>query len=375
MTHQDTISPTLFDLIAREWSTGADIGSMAFNANQTALALALDDGTLAIAEAADEDPPQTRIHMSAEDGRATIRPRSSAPKPLTVVDIGENGVLLGTIGDTDFLAGGGAAPLFRISPSGEKEQVAAKLNGPVDALDHCPRTGRVAFACGTRITIFDHDMTAPEFGLEHGEPISDIGFSPDGRSIAVTHDYGLTIWSLDSPHENAADIAFSGRPATVSWSPDSEWIATPLADGGLQLTRASDAATGALTGYPAPADSVAWNRKAGALATSGAFRVAAWSLDDPPLEDPSAGAVETGTAGLVPVSAVSSHPDRDLLVAGYMNGVIAIMQVGVRDELVLNGEDLGAVTDLVWSRDGKQIAAVTDRRRAAIITLPPQMFK
>ncbi len=348
---------------------------MLFNAQQTALALALDDGTLAIAEVADEDPPQTRIHMSAEDGRATIRPRSSAPKPLTVVDIGENGVLLGTIGDTDFLAGGGAAPLFRISPNGEKKQVAAKFNAPVDALDHCPQTGRVACVCGTRITVFDQNVTAPEFGLEHGEPISDIGFSPDGRSIAVTHDYGLTIWSLDSPHENAAEIAFSGRPAAVSWSPGSEWIATPLAEGGLQLTRVSGAGTGALTGYPAPAGSVAWNSRSGVLATSGAFRVAAWSLDDPPLDDPSAGALETGTAGLVPVSAVSSHPDRDLLVAGYMNGVIAIMQVGGRDELVLNGEDLGAVTDLVWSRDGKQIAAVTDRRRAAIITLPPQMFK
>ena len=85
MSQQDTISPTLFDLLAREWTLGAGVSSMLFNASQTAVAFALDDGTVAIAAIDDEDPPKSRIHVSAEDGRPTIRPRSKAPAPLKVV--------------------------------------------------------------------------------------------------------------------------------------------------------------------------------------------------------------------------------------------------------------------------------------------------
>ena len=98
-------------------------------------------------------------------------------------------------------------------------------------------------------------------------------------------------------------------------------------------------------------------------------------MDKAPLNDPSSGVLETGRAGLVPVSAVASHPTKNLVAAGYDNGFITIAQIGGRDEMILNNEDRGAINQLAWSRDGKCIAASTDKGHAALISLPPQMFK
>ena len=376
MSQQDTISPTLFDLLAREWTTGAGVSSVQFNASQTAVAFVLDDGTVAIAAVDDEDPPQSRIHVSAEDGRSTIRPRSKAPAPLKVIEVERNAkLLLGTMGDTGFLVGGESSGLHTLSPDGALQPIDLHVPGPVTAMDSCPATGRFACVGGTRISVFKENATTPDLNLDHGEPIAAIGFAPDGQSMAVAHDHGVTIWTLSDGRQDINDVAFTGNPDAIHWSPDGMWIATPLTEGGFQLTCPHNNQTGALTDYPAPASSIAWNRQANAVITSGAFRVAAWSMDAPPLDDPSSGALETGRAGLVPVSAVSSHPDRDLAVAGYRNGFIAIVQIAGRDELVLNSEDRGVVTNLIWSHDGDHIVAATDRGLAAIITLPPQMFK
>ncbi len=376
MSQQDTISPTLFDLLAREWTTGAGVRSVQFNASQTAVAFALDDGTVAIAAIDDEDPPQSRIHVSAEDGRSTIRPRSKAPAPLNVVEVERNaGLLLSSIGETDFLVCGETTDLHTLTPEGALKPMDVDVPGPVTSVDSCAATGRFACVGGTRISVFAEDTSTPDLSLDHGEPVTAISFAPDGQSMAVAHDHGLTIWTLNAGRQNINDVAFTGRPDAIHWSPDGMWIATPLSEGGFQLTSPHDSQTGPLTDYPAPVSSVAWNRQANALVTSGAFRVAAWSMNTPPLDDPSSGALETGRAGLVPVSAVSSHTDRDLVVAGYRNGFIAIVQVGGRDELMLNSEDRGAVTNLIWSHDGNHVAVATDRERAAIITLPPQMFK
>lgn len=376
MNQQTTITPTLFKLLAREWSTGAAIKSMLFNGSQTAVAYALDNGTVAIAEVSDEDPPEQRVHINAEDGRSIIRPRSIEPKSLQLIEVEDSGqMLFGCIGETDFIACGPDGQVLRISPNGEVSPLGVELHGPVSALGHCPTSGQFAFVSGTQISVFDDKTVTLAHRLDHGEPIAAAGFSPNGQSIAIAHDYGVTIWSLDAERQKTKDVAFAGRPCAVHWSPDGNWIACPLSDGGFQLSSLQDMRTRAVTDYPAPVQSVAWNKKANALITSGAFRVAAWSMNAPPIDDTSSGALETGRAGLVPVSAVSSHPDRNLVVAGYENGFITIVQIAGRDELVLNSEDHGAVTNLVWSHNGRHIALGTDRELAAIITLPPQMFK
>ena len=376
MSEQDTVNPTLFDLLAREWNTGSEIEAMLFNTNQTAVGYALDNGSVAIADAGDNDPPDQRIHTSAENGRSIIRRRAKTVRPLIMVEVGSaGGLLFGRLGETDFVAGGRNGPLYRVSASGEKTAFDIPLEGPIAATDQSATEERFACAAASQIMIFDNASLDPVLTLEQDEPVTGLSFSPDGQSIAAAHHRGMTVWSLQEDARKTNELIFSGPPNAVSWSPDGLWLATPLSDGGFQLIDLEGNRTRALTGYPSPVGSIIWNRQANAIVTSGAFRVTAWSMDTPPIEDPASGALETGRAGFVPVSAVASHPARNLVAAGYDNGNLVIVQIAGSDEMLLDSNGHGAVTALDWSRDGKNLAVAADNCRAAIISLPELMFK
>jgi len=368
--------PTLFKLLARDWDTGSAVRSVLFNAEQTAIAFCLADGTLALADTDDEDPPQHRIHISADDGRSTIRPRTKAIAPLRrTAPLGDERMRLGTVGWSDFLVVAANGHLVRVSPDGADRAFDVDLPGPVAAFDHCPETDEFVCACDDAILLIRDDAPASRQRLAKADGVTDLRFSGDGRSLAVAHASGLTVYALDTEQTSSTTLPFSGGPGAISWSPDGRWIATQLASGGFLLSCPGDGRTRALADYPAPVGSIAWNCSANALVTSGAFRVAAWSMETPPFDDAATGALQTGRAGLVPVTALASHPTRGLVAAGYESGVLTIVQVGEPDELILNGENHGAVSGLSWSRDGRQIAVGTDDGMAAILTLPPQMFK
>ena len=75
MNQQNVRNLTLFDLLARNWQHPAAVENLRFSADGSTVAFACADGTVALAPISDPEPPETRIRMSADVGRATIRPR------------------------------------------------------------------------------------------------------------------------------------------------------------------------------------------------------------------------------------------------------------------------------------------------------------
>lgn len=376
MSKQDTVPQTLFELLARSWNTSAAITSMVLNADQSAIAYCLSDATIAVAAITDNDPIEQRVHVNAEDGRTAIRPRTAPARPLISVDVDTGAPsLLGQLGEEDFITGVPNGPLYRISAEGEKTKLGIAVKAPITATDYCINSHSLAIVGGSTVTLFKGEELATGLTIDQVGTISAIRCSPAGDAIAVAHESGLTIWSMQTGGRKIADFVFSGNPNALSWSPDGRWLAAPLADGGFQLMDVRGGNTNSLTDYPDPVNTIDWNTKANALVTSGAYRVTAWSMEAAPLKDRRSGALESGTTGLVPVSAVVSHPDRNLVAAGYKNGFLVVVQLGARDELVLNSEDRGAITDLVWTRDGKHMALATSKDVAAIISIPEQLFK
>ena len=79
MDQPNLAPPTLFDLLARHWHRPCAIASLAFNADQSAVAFDGVDGSLAIAAMADPEPPAKRVRTSIETARAHPAARETHP--------------------------------------------------------------------------------------------------------------------------------------------------------------------------------------------------------------------------------------------------------------------------------------------------------
>ncbi|GMG83123.1 hypothetical protein LNKW23_23360 [Paralimibaculum aggregatum] len=324
-----------------------------------------------LAPAADPEPAAKRMRIDIETARTTIRPRARPPAPPAPADgIAGAVTAIAPFGAREIAAGTADGQLYRVTPRGQAVRLAPALPGEVVALDG--RAGLLAAAAEATALVLAGE--AEPLRLAHEHALGAAALSPCGGWLACGHMAGITLHRLDGSAERR-EIGFPGGPTALAWSPDGTWLAAPLGAGGVQLTRPEDGRTAHIARFPAPVRDTVWSGAAGALVTSGAFRVSAWTMDPPPLDGDMSGALATGRPGLVPVAAVTAHPGRDLVAAGYDSGLTVIAQLGQRDELMLRPDTGGAVTVLAWSPDGDRLALGDSAGQAAIAEFPPQMFK
>lgn len=376
MNRVNPADTTLFSLIGRQWHLSAGAAGMAVNTSESAVAFALNDGSVVCVPTADPEPPDTRIRISVENGRSTIHPRKAdVEPPSTLGPLAHGAVPISPFRRSDFMTADLDGRLHVLTAQAGSTRLDAALDGPVLAIDHHAGTARTACANAMTVQLLSDIYASAQIPVDPSTPIVAIAFSPDGTDLAVAHGNHLSIWHLEDPPKCRGTFDLSAPARAVSWNPEGTWIACPLQKAGLRLVRLADEACIALTDYPAPVRTIAWNRNARAFATSGAFRIAAWSLETPPFDDPGTGVLATGRPGLVPVEAVATHPDRALLAAGYANGHVSIAQIGKPDELMLFPDGHGSVTSLTWTESGRYIAFGTAEGTIAVADLPSALFK
>ncbi|MDX8502385.1 WD40 repeat domain-containing protein [Mesorhizobium sp. VK4C] len=366
---------SLFDLLARSWLCPSAIADLRFSADGSVVAFACVDGTVALAAVADQEPPETRIRVSGDLGQTTIRPREKPSVPLiATAALGDGDVPLASHGHSGFLVGTAAGEAVHLTAQGEIAETLVKVDGPIVAMDHSPRTAVTALSNGREVLLSRGRGDATRL---HGGTVPSphaLAFSPHGRHLACGGENRLAVWMTDSVAGPICDFSLGARPTTIRWNGDGTWLACGLDTGGFALVNMADGQSGHVTGFPFPVRTICWNTPANALFASGAFRIAGWSMAAPPLDGQSLGALETGRTGLVPVETVAAHPQKKLMAAGYANGRIAISQIGAPDELLVRPLG-GAISALAWSSDGRHLAVGSVDGMAAIITFPAQMFK
>ena len=221
--------------------------------------------------------------------------------------------------------------------------------------------------------------------IRHGEPeptlldqamaIGALAFSADGSQLAVAAGDRVTLWKIGQKPEKLIELTPCRTPISLAWSPDHKKLALGQDKGGVIVWHLDGGEHIILPDYPAPVRSLAWTNDSDTLATSGAFRVIAWPLNQLKTNGNHPTSLDTGRPGLAAVESIASHPVRALDGGRIRERMLIIAQIGKQDELVIKTEGPGAIGSVKWSGDAGYIAVGSSQGLAAIVELPSQMFK
>ncbi|WP_151719705.1 WD40 domain-containing protein [Gemmobacter serpentinus] len=360
----------LFDLLARSWRLDVPVAEIAFDAAGKAAGFAMEDGRIALMPLEDAESPLHRMRVEADSGRSTIRPREKpVAAPILTPELAQGSAMLAVSGSIGLVAAGQDGRIHRVTPRGQVIPMTGKPS-PIFALAS-DGLGRLAIARDGWVDLHDEEGMARQSGLLTPGPASALAFAPGDGTLAVLLPDELF---LGPPRQGYDSLPLGGH-GPLAFSTDGAWLAGSNGKDGFWLLRRADRAVARIGNFRAPPAALAFNRAAGAVFAAGAFRAAGWALDTPPIGNETTGALKTGQSGLVLIERIAAHPTRDLIALGTADGAVSIARVGHGAEMALRQADGHAVTALHWSSDGLHLALGTAGGEAALVTLPPQIFK
>ena len=358
----------LFDLIAREWHLASPVRQITFNADDTAVAFACEDGGIHLVATADRASPSVRTRRALDTGRLTIAPRDKPYPPLRPAEFtaGRSSDVV-AFGASGFAFAKGDGRINSLTPGGIAVHMAAKAPAEINVLAASPDGKTIAFACRAQVHITTADASTARV-VPAASTVSAMAFSPDGMTLAVAYANGISRWSLPALDQPPVETALPGTPVSLTWHPDGSWLSVALGVDGVCLIDTAHNRSTAQGNFPAPVRSAVFGPSSGTVLAAGAFRVAAWTLAD--WRD-----VMTGRPGLVLVDALAAAPNRNLVAVGYANGLLSLAEIGQPSEILLR-EDTGAgIAAMAWSASGAYLALAGTDGSAALVEFPDSMFK
>ena len=358
----------LFDLIARDWAVPSVVDQIAFNANGTAVAFACADGTVHLAATADKFSPDKRIRRAVDTGRLTIAPRDKPHLPLKAADFtAGRSTSVVPQGPANFAFAKDTGRVNSLTPGGIATHVPARAAAPISAVACSPDGTMIAYACGDQVFVTPAKTDSPQ-RLDAPATVTGLAFSPDGRTLAAAHHAGLSRWDIVAPDHPALHTPIPGRPLDVTWRQDGRWLVACLETDGLCVVDAVTNAAHLHGNFPSAVRHADFGLATGTVVAAGAFRVAAWALNDQ-------SDVMSGKAGLVLIDAIATCPTRNLVAVGYANGLLSLAEIGKPSEILLR-EDTGAgISAMAWSANGAYLALAGTDGSAALVEFPDAMFK
>lgn len=373
--HKPPQAMSLFELLARNWAVDSAVHQVLFNAAGTSLAAVLSDGRMAFVSLKDSEHPETRIRIEADTGRSSIRPRTQPlPLPITSDDpVACGNVLACKLGDQGFaFANVDTGAVWRATARGQTLAMNAAAKDKVTALAALPKSKGFAIAHGARLVQAGEDGGAEICSTTLSHIATRIGVSGDGKVLGCWGAGQISIVAADTL-EVEKTIACDGDVIDLTWSPCKRWIVAGCREKAVLLVDVLSGVSDQIVDFPSSVHSVAFSNKA--LITSGAFRVAGWTLPDLPFGDHEGAPIETGKPGLTLVDRIAVHPTRDLCAVGYPTGLVMICSIGHPDEMLLREGTGSAVNALAWSGDGEHLAIGGEDGSLAVATFPKHMFK
>ena len=274
-------------------------------------------------------------------------------------------------GKSDLLFGGANGEFVAVTPGANHAYAAHRMSGPVTAVSGSGKSALFAGASERTIRICQWDSPDADCEVLAEAPVRDLAFSPDGKHLAAAHDDGISVWDCGGKPVKSRQRSLASPPQNVRWSQDGRWIASASQAHGFCLIDLENNRVRDFDDYPTPAKSIVFSESANAVATSGAYRAAAWLLTDSETCKP----IPSGRPGFVAVDSIATSPDKDLLAVGYANGLLCITQIGSSEEMILRQDGHTGISALCWSSDESFLAVGMANGGAALVEFPAGMFK
>jgi WD40 repeat protein len=344
------------DVFGVHWDVGTPVVAMEWSPMSRALAFALGDGTLALAETSLAQR-SNRGALSNRGPDVGLFKREAAP--LLRIPV-HDGMCLTLSADASggFISGGDDGRLARTSAEGKTEIL---VDRPGRWIDHVARSAAdgVVFASGRELTWLE-DVEKP---IRLPSLATALALDPTGKEVAVSHHDGVSVLSRSGKFRR---LHWPGYHRTAAWSPDGSYLFTGMQENALHGWRLADGGDIEIGGYPSQPLSLSFVSDGRLLATSGGNRVICWRVG---ATGGSSAPIQCGAPSKTPVTKVCAHPRKNLIAAGYHNGAIVLTAPGREDYLILKYPGDGAISALTWTTDGQILAFSTERGQIGWMSL------
>jgi WD40 repeat protein len=227
-------------------------------------------------------------------------------------------------------------------------------------------SGLRAAAVGKQLHLFDGAGNKLKT-LAHPSAVGGIAFDAKGKRVAASHYNGASLWFVASKDDKPRLLEWKGSHSAIAISPDGTHVVTAMQENALHGWRLADGQHMRMSGYPTKTRFLSFTARGRWLATSGADSIVIW----PFFGGGPMGKAPTELAGGdgVICSAVASHPQHEVVAAGFADGLVLLAEIASGKVVPVAAPGHGAVSALGWNAAGTHLAFGTETGFAGVVDL------